>query len=85
MVEFICHWCYESSGFLDGSLLRPGRFDRLLYLGIASDDDAQSKFLRPLSKFKLKEDVRLEEVVPPALLTTPELTFILAECIVNGY
>ena len=33
---------------LDSSLLRPGRFDRLLYLGIAADDDAQLKILGPL-------------------------------------
>ncbi len=49
---------------LDSSLLRPGRFDRLLYLGIAADDDAQLKILKALTrKFKLKEDVRLEEVI----------------------
>ena len=49
---------------LDSSLLRPGRFDRLLYLGIAADDDAQLKILKALTrKFKLKEDVRLEDVI----------------------
>ena len=49
---------------LDSSLLRPGRFDRLLYLGIAADDDAQLKILKALTrKFKLEEDVRLKDVI----------------------
>ncbi len=49
---------------LDSSLLRPGRFDRLLYLGIAPDNDAQLKILKALTrKFTLKDDVRLEDVI----------------------
>jgi SpoVK/Ycf46/Vps4 family AAA+-type ATPase len=49
---------------LDSSLLRPGRFDRLLYLGIAEDHEAQLKILQALvRKFRLDDDVNLSDIV----------------------
>jgi len=45
---------------LDQSLLRPGRFDRLIYLGISRDRNAQFKILSALSrKYIHDEDVDL--------------------------
>ncbi|XP_076298831.1 peroxisomal biogenesis factor 6 isoform X2 [Lasioglossum baleicum] len=42
---------------IDPALLRPGRFDKLLYVGIHSDRDAQLKVLEALTrKFKLREN-----------------------------
>ena len=48
---------------LDSSLLRPGRFDRLIYLGIASDKDSQCKIIQALTrKFNLGPDVTIEKI-----------------------
>lgn len=49
---------------LDQSLLRPGRFDRLIYLGISRDRDAQLKIVKALSrKFVMDESVDLDALV----------------------
>ena len=46
---------------LDSSLLRPGRFDRLIYLGIASDKDSQCKIIQALTrKFDMGNDVTVD-------------------------
>lgn len=51
---------------LDPSLLRPGRFDRLCYLGIPSTKEAQLHALKALTrKFDLADDVNLAEVLAP--------------------
>lgn len=56
---------------LDPAILRPGRFDQLLYVGIPSDMDSQLKILRALTrKFRLAKDLNLASVVdecPPNL------------------
>ncbi|SCU84367.1 LAME_0C09208g1_1 [Lachancea meyersii CBS 8951] len=53
---------------LDEALLRPGRFDKLLYLGIPDTNEKQENVLRALSrKFVLDEDVdlvQLAEICP---------------------
>ena len=56
---------------VDPALLCPGRFDRLLYLGICPDPEAKLKVITALtSKFRLGEDVDLGAVAracPPRL------------------
>lgn len=48
---------------LDEALLRPGRFDKMLYLGISDTDEKQTKILEALTrKFKLSNDVDLAKV-----------------------
>ncbi|XP_041641110.1 peroxisome assembly factor 2 [Cheilinus undulatus] len=49
---------------LDQSLLRPGRFDKLVYVGINEDRESQLLVLQAvLRKFQLDETVKLQEVV----------------------
>lgn len=49
---------------LETGLLRPGRFDRLLYLGICNEKAAQMKVVQALTrKFALAKDVDLGDVV----------------------
>ncbi|KPA77758.1 putative peroxisome assembly protein [Leptomonas pyrrhocoris] len=51
---------------LDAALLRPGRFDRLCYLGIPSTRAEQLFALRALTrKFDMHDDVSLEAVLEP--------------------
>ncbi|KAJ3397746.1 peroxisomal assembly protein [Lobulomyces angularis] len=48
---------------LDSALLRPGRFDKLIYLGVSKDHVAQLKILEALTrKFKLSPDLVLSEI-----------------------
>ena len=51
---------------LDPSLLRPGRFDRLCYLGVPSTKDEQLFAVKALTrKFNLSQDVDLRQVIEP--------------------
>ncbi|KAH6925499.1 hypothetical protein HPB50_006191 [Hyalomma asiaticum] len=56
---------------LDPAILRPGRFDQLLYVGIPSDKESQLKILKALTrKFRFAEGLDLASVVeecPPGL------------------
>jgi len=48
---------------LDPALLRPGRFDRMLYLGVSQTHSAQLNILQALTrKFRLHPDLRLEQI-----------------------
>ncbi|OBZ75775.1 Peroxisomal biogenesis factor 6 [Grifola frondosa] len=48
---------------LDPALLRPGRFDRMLYLGVSNTHAAQLNILQALTrKFRLHPDLRLEAI-----------------------
>ena len=48
---------------LDPALLRPGRFDRMLYLGVSTTHDGQLNILQALTrKFKLHPDLELARV-----------------------
>lgn len=48
---------------LDEALLRPGRFDKMLYLGISDTHEKQRTILEALTrKFELDDDVNLAEV-----------------------
>ncbi|XP_035666176.1 peroxisome assembly factor 2-like [Branchiostoma floridae] len=49
---------------LDPALLRPGRFDKLLFLGVSEDRPSQLKILQALTrKFQLAASTQLENVV----------------------
>lgn len=48
---------------IDQALLRPGRFDKLLYVGVNSDASYRERVLKALTrKFKLSEDISLYSV-----------------------
>lgn len=48
---------------IDPALLRPGRFDKLLYVGVSSDPTYRERVLKALTrKFKLHEDVSLYSI-----------------------
>jgi peroxin-6 len=61
---------------LDPALLRPGRLDKLLYVGIASEVEDRVKVLKALTrKFELGSDVNLEDISKqcPSRLTGADL------------
>jgi peroxin-6 len=43
---------------LDPALLRPGRFDRLVYLGVSEDRDSQVRILEALTRKYAKSMVQ---------------------------
>ena len=48
---------------LDAALLRPGRFDRMLYLSVPTTNEAQLSILQALTrKFKLAPELDLEDI-----------------------
>ncbi|KAK3274148.1 hypothetical protein CYMTET_17657, partial [Cymbomonas tetramitiformis] len=48
---------------IDTALLRPGRFDRLLYVGVSNDIPGRARIIQALTrKFDMADDLDLEEV-----------------------
>lgn len=67
---------------VDPALLRPGRFDRLVYLGVTSDPSQQFLILKALTKkMSISQDCDLEELCPrlPAGLTGADLSSLVSE------
>lgn len=61
---------------IDPALLRPGRFDRLVYLGVNEDEMAKEKILQAITrKFNLSADVDMADIARqcPANLTGADL------------
>ncbi|XP_063959039.1 peroxisomal ATPase PEX6-like [Lytechinus pictus] len=55
---------------LDPALLRPGRFDKLLYLGVSEDRSSQSRILHALTrKFNLSPSLDLDVIAEQCPLT----------------
>ncbi|XP_013393278.1 peroxisome assembly factor 2 [Lingula anatina] len=72
---------------LDPALLRPGRFDKLLYLGVSDTREAQVKILKALTrKFQLGQDVRMEDVAAqcPFTLTGADLYALCSDSLLNA-
>uniref|UniRef100_UPI003AB0FB17 peroxisomal ATPase PEX6 n=1 Tax=Centroberyx gerrardi TaxID=166262 RepID=UPI003AB0FB17 len=72
---------------LDQSLLRPGRFDKLVYVGINEDRGSQLQVLKAiLRKFQLDPGVNLEEVVErcPAHMTGADLYALCSDAMTTA-
>ncbi|GMM57352.1 AAA family ATPase peroxin 6 [Maudiozyma humilis] len=72
---------------LDEALLRPGRFDKLLYLGIPDTDAKQLNILTALTrKFQLAQDVDLPEVARrcPYNYTGADFYALCADAMLNA-
>lgn len=72
---------------IDPALLRPGRFDKLLYIGIYSDSESQLSVLKAITrKFTLDDDSLLERVADklPVNLTGADLQSVCANAWLNA-
>ncbi|KAF8078217.1 AAA-domain-containing protein [Lyophyllum atratum] len=72
---------------LDPALLRPGRFDRMLYLGVSSTHEAQTDILEALTrKFRLASDLDLHEVAKqcPFNYTGADLYALCSDAMLNA-
>ncbi|KZC12881.1 Peroxisome assembly factor 2 [Dufourea novaeangliae] len=72
---------------IDPALLRPGRFDKLLYVGIHSDRGSQLKVLEALTrKFKFHENGELEKLIDqlPSHTTGADLYSVCSNAWLNA-
>lgn len=72
---------------LDPALLRPGRFDRLLFVGVSATSESKFKILKALTrKFILAEDVDLVDLASrcPVNLTGADLSALCTNALFNA-
>ncbi|OCT77437.1 peroxisome assembly factor 2 [Xenopus laevis] len=72
---------------LDSALLRPGRFDKLLYVGVNEDRESQLRVLAAITrKFSLHPTVDLSVVIEhcPAALTGADLYSLCADAMMSA-
>lgn len=72
---------------LDDALLRPGRFDKMLYLGISDTDEKQYKILQALTrKFNLDPDLDLMKIAQscPFNFTGADFYALCSDSILNS-
>ncbi|KAJ6666981.1 hypothetical protein lerEdw1_018983 [Lerista edwardsae] len=72
---------------LDSALLRPGRFDKLVYVGVNEDRDSQLRVLNAITrKFKLDPSVSLLGVLDkcPVQLTGADLYALCSDAMVSA-
>ncbi|XP_061172817.1 peroxisomal ATPase PEX6-like isoform X1 [Saccostrea echinata] len=71
---------------LDPALLRPGRFDKMLYLGIPEDKSSKLNVLKALTRrFQLAEDVNLDAFAErcPSNLTGADFYALCSDAMLN--
>ncbi|KAI4872810.1 hypothetical protein NFI96_016140, partial [Prochilodus magdalenae] len=72
---------------LDQSLLRPGRFDKLVYVGISEDRDSQLQVLKAIvRKFKVDHTVNLADIVErcPLQVTGADLYALCSDAMMSA-
>ncbi|PFX28237.1 peroxisome assembly factor 2-like [Stylophora pistillata] len=72
---------------LDPALLRPGRFDKLLYLGVSEDRGSQLNILKALTrKFNIHPDLQLENIAElcPSNLTGADFYALCSDAILQS-
>ncbi|XP_052272085.1 peroxisome assembly factor 2-like isoform X1 [Dreissena polymorpha] len=72
---------------LDPALLRPGRFDKMLYLGVSDDNQSQYRILKALTrKFNLEENFDMEKFVEkcPFNLTGADFYALASDAMLNA-
>jgi peroxin-6 len=72
---------------LDSSLLRPGRFDRLLYLGSSQNRATQISILRAITrKFTLAPDVVLDDILDfiPPTFTGADISAVASQALMRA-
>lgn len=71
---------------LDSALLRPGRFDKMLYLGIPEDKNSKLNVMKALTRrFRLEEDVDLDAFAEkcPSNLTGADYYALCSDAMLN--